>query len=253
MSYQQFAYLYDGLMVDAPYEKWVSIVASQCNLHQLKGKRLLDLACGTGELSLRLAKKGYEVTGADLSNNMLAVAQKKAASEALSIQFLEQDMSQLDEIGCYDIITIFCDSLNYLQSEDEVKSTFSGVYEHLADDGLFMFDVHTVHKIDDLFVNQTFALNEEDVSYIWQSFEGEFPHSVEHDLSFFVLDEKIGTYKRYDECHFQRTYEFDVYRQWLKEAGFEITTFFVDFNEKNREMNDAERLFFICKKLKNRI
>jgi 2-polyprenyl-3-methyl-5-hydroxy-6-metoxy-1,4-benzoquinol methylase len=78
MSYQQFAYLYDKLMKDAPYDEWVQFVKDRCTKYNVQGVRLLDLACGTGELSVRLAQEKFQVTGIDLSEDMLAVAQAKA-------------------------------------------------------------------------------------------------------------------------------------------------------------------------------
>ena len=90
-----------------------------------RGSHLLDLACGTGELSVRFAKQGFNVTGVDLSSDMLSVARAKAEDLGLRIPFFEQDMAELDGLGSFDMIGIFCDSLNYLQTEEKVVSTFS--------------------------------------------------------------------------------------------------------------------------------
>jgi len=113
MSYERFAYLYDELMKDVPYDNWVNLTEAYKQKFQVEGTRLLDLACGTGELSVRFAQKGYEVTGADLSDDMLSVAQRKAQTRSLPIQFFQQDMTELDDLGEFDIIGIYCDSLNY--------------------------------------------------------------------------------------------------------------------------------------------
>ena len=247
MSYEQFAYLYDELMKDAPYDQWVSFVKSILVQHEVEAARLLDLACGTGELSVRFAKQGFEVTGIDLSEDMLSVAQAKAESIGVKIPFFQQNMANLEGQGQFDVIGIFCDSLNYLQSEEEVQSTFSNVYQHLQNNGIFIFDVHSIHKITDVFINQTFALNEEEVSYIWNSFPGEDPNSVEHELSFFVLDERTGKYDRIDELHFQRTYPIDQYSNWLDAAGFQIIEISADF-EHLEPTKQSERIFFAAKK-----
>jgi 2-polyprenyl-3-methyl-5-hydroxy-6-metoxy-1,4-benzoquinol methylase len=178
MSYEQFAYLYDELMKDAPYDEWVSYVEGILAKYGIEATRLLDLACGTGELSVRFAKQGFDVTGIDLSEDMLAVAQAKAEATGAKIPFFQQNMANLEGQGQFDLIGIFCDSLNYLQSEEDVQATFSNVYQHLQSNGIFIFDVHSLYKITDVFINQTFALNDESVSYIWNSFPGEFPNSV---------------------------------------------------------------------------
>ncbi|WP_040207911.1 class I SAM-dependent DNA methyltransferase [Neobacillus jeddahensis] len=248
MSYEQFAYLYDELMKDAPYDQWVQFVKDMMTKYDVvPAPRLLDLACGTGELSVRLAKAGFDVTGIDLSEDMLAVALAKAETEGIKIPFFQQNMANLEGQGQFDVIGIFCDSLNYLQTEDEVIATFTTVIQHLQDKGLFIFDVHSIYKVNDVFVNQTFALNEDNVSYIWNSFPGEEPNSVEHELSFFVLDERSGKYDRVDELHYQRTYPVQQYISWLESAGFKLVEIIADFiDAKPRE--SSERILFVAKK-----
>ncbi|MFK9091387.1 class I SAM-dependent DNA methyltransferase [Bacillus salipaludis] len=248
MSYEQFAYLYDELMKDAPYDEWVQFVKEILVNYDVKGAPLLlDLACGTGELSVRFAKEGYHVTGVDLSEDMLAVAQAKAEEEGVKIPFFQQNMADLEGQGQFDVIGIFCDSLNYLNTEEEVITTFKNVIEHLDNDGIFIFDVHSIYKITEVFINQTFALNEEEVSYIWNSFPGEHTNSVEHELCFFVLDERTGKYDRFDELHFQRTYPVQQYVNWLEAAGFEVLEVSADFKH-SRPQTHSERIFFTAKR-----
>ncbi|MED3561904.1 class I SAM-dependent methyltransferase [Bacillus xiapuensis] len=247
MSYEQFAYLYDELMKDAPYDEWVQFVKDRLKEYPEKNIRFLDLACGTGELSIRFAKEGFDITGVDLSEDMLSVAQSKAVEEGISIPFYQQDMTKLEGLGQFDCIGIFCDSLNYLKIEQDVIQTFLAVHQHLKPGGLFIFDVHSLHKISQIFLNQTFTLNDEHLSYIWNSFPGEFPHSVEHELSFFVLDEKMGMYDRFDELHVQRTYPVDDYKEWLSQAGFKEIEICADF-ENIAPTPQSERIFFISVK-----
>ncbi|MEH7074116.1 class I SAM-dependent DNA methyltransferase [Neobacillus drentensis] len=252
MSYQQFAYLYDELMKDAPYKEWVQFVKDRCAKFNVSGTRLLDLACGTGELSVRLAQDGFSVTGVDLSEDMLAVAQAKAEDVGIRIPFFQQNMAHLEGQAEFDVISILCDSLNYLQTEEDVKATFLNVFQHLTDEGIFIFDVHSIYKIDHLFINQTYASSEEVVSFIWNSFAGETPNSVEHELSFFVLDEGTGKYERYDELHFQRTYSIKQYSNWLMEAGFDLLEVSADF-ESSEPHSQSERIFFVVRKNKKAI
>jgi SAM-dependent methyltransferase len=249
MSYQQFAYLYDELMKDAPYDEWIQFLKDRCVKNNVAGTRLLDLACGTGELSIRLAQDGFQVTGVDLSEDMLAVAQAKAEDARVRIPFYQQNMADLEGQTDFDVIAILCDSLNYLQTEEEVIATFSNVHQHLTNDGIFIFDVHSIYKMAHLFINQTYASSEEEVSYIWNSFTGENPNSVEHELSFFVLDERTGTYERFDELHFQRTYTVEKYSNWLIETGFELLEVSADF-ENSKPHPQSERIFFVARKHK---
>jgi ubiquinone/menaquinone biosynthesis C-methylase UbiE len=247
MSYEQFAYLYDELMKDAPYDQWVSFVVERLHEYDFKGKALLDLACGTGELSVRFAKQGFDVTGVDLSPDMLSVARAKAEDHGLSISFFEQDMAELKGLGSFDMVGIFCDSLNYLRSEEAVLNTFLGASLSLNEGGILFFDVHSIFKINEQFMNQTFTLSDEHIAYIWDSFPGEHPNSVEHELSFFVLDKKDGKYNRFDELHEQRTFSIEQYQKWLEEAGFEILEVTADF-EKKPPQPHSERIFFMARK-----
>ncbi|MGP7819020.1 class I SAM-dependent DNA methyltransferase [Niallia sp. 01092] len=246
MTYGKFAYLYDKLMSDVPYDKWLELILQAKQDFGLTGNHLLDLACGTGELSIRLAEAGFQVTGVDLSEDMLSVAQGKTVDSGQTIFYLEQDMSSLEGLPLFDIIGIFCDSLNYLESEEAVLATFASVYQHLDENGLFIFDVHSLYKMNSLFINQTYALNDEDLSLIWQCYDGEYPNSVEHELTFFALGHD-GKYNRYDELHFQRTFSVDQYKTWLAKSGFTVIKVAADFQEG--EINaEAERIFFFCKK-----
>ncbi|WP_456273963.1 class I SAM-dependent DNA methyltransferase [Bacillus sp. AK031] len=247
MSYQQFAYIYDYLMRDVPYDSWVEYINKQAKQYLVKGKALLDIGCGTGELPLRLMKEGYSVTGVDLSEDMLFIAREKAQDEGLTLPLFQQDMSELEGMGTFDIITIFCDSLNYLENEEKVVSTFNKVKDHLAEDGIFLFDVHSIFKITQIFLNETFTYNDEDVSYIWDCFPGEAPNSVEHELTFFVKDDESGQYERIDEFHHQRTYPVLTLQNWLEEAGFSVLSVTADFLDVYPG-DQSERIFFACKK-----
>ena len=247
MSYEHFAYLYDKLMNDAPYDEWVQFVKERIQKYNVNGGDLLDLACGTGELSVRFAKEGFTVTGVDLSSDMLAVAQAKSGVEGVRIPFYEQNMIDLEMPGRFDIIGIFCDSINYLQTEEDVVSTFANVYQHLNVGGIFIFDVHSILKITQGFINQTFTLNEDHLAYIWNSFPGDTPNSVEHELSFFVLDELTGKYDRFDELHRQRTFPVQQYSNWLGDAGFKLLETSADF-ENMEPRAQSERIFFVAKK-----
>ncbi len=248
MIYKKFAHVYDELMKDAPYDKWVRFINKKGEQFQIPGVKLLDLACGTGELSVRLAKEGYHVSGIDISLEMLAIARAKALEQGLDIAFYQQDMSELDLIEKYDIVGIFCDSLNYLTSPEKVIRTFANVRQYLNHEGLFIFDVHSVYKVNHIFLNQTFTYDQGDICYIWNCLPGTEPNSVEHDLTFFV-ERPDGTYDRFDEWHTQRTFPVDTYVAWLHEAGFEILEISGDFLDPPLRLN-AERIFFTARKKK---
>ncbi|MEC0276280.1 MULTISPECIES: class I SAM-dependent DNA methyltransferase [Peribacillus] len=247
MTYERFAYVYDELMKDAPYEKWLMILTAKLEQYGIDGRKVLDLACGTGEMTVELAQHGFEVTGVDLSDEMLLVANEKAVKLGLSIPLFQQNMAELEGLGQFDCVTIFCDSLNYLRDEEDIVKTFNRVHEHLKDGGLFMFDIHSLYKMEEIFGDHTFAVNGEEVSYIWDCFPGEEPYSVEHDLSFFVRDDESGLYDRFDELHYQRTYPVEQYKKWLEQAGFTVSEILADLEEAPL-VTETERILFVASK-----
>lgn len=247
MTYERFAYVYDELMKDAPYEKWLMILTAKLEQYGIGGRKVLDLACGTGEMTVELAQHGFDVTGVDLSDEMLLVANEKAVKLGLSIPLFQQNMAELEGLGQFDCVTIFCDSLNYLRNEEDIVKTFSRVHEHLKDGGLFLFDVHSIYKMEEIFRDNTFAVNGEEVSYIWDCFPGEEPYSVEHDLSFFVRDDKSGLYDRFDELHYQRTYPVEQYKKWLEQAGFTVSEILADLEDAPL-VAETERILFVASK-----
>ncbi|MFJ7937093.1 class I SAM-dependent DNA methyltransferase [Peribacillus sp. NPDC096622] len=247
MTYERFAYVYDELMKDAPYEKWLMILTAKLEQYGVGGRKVLDLACGTGEMTVELAQHGFEVTGVDLSDEMLLVANEKAVKLGLSIPLFQQNMAELEGLGQFDCVTIFCDSLNYLRGEEDIVKTFSRVHEHLKDGGLFLFDIHSIYKMEQIFGDNTFAVNGEEVSYIWDCFPGEEPYSVEHDLSFFVRDDESGLYDRFDELHYQRTYPVEQYKNWLEQAGFKVSEILADLEEAPL-VKETERILFVASK-----
>ncbi|GAA1370761.1 class I SAM-dependent DNA methyltransferase [Peribacillus frigoritolerans] len=247
MTYERFAYVYDELMKDAPYEKWLMILTAKLEQYGIGGRKVLDLACGTGEMTVELAQHGFEVTGVDLSDEMLLVANEKAVKLGLSIPLFQQNMAELEGLGQFDCVTIFCDSLNYLRDQEDIVKTFSRVHEHLKDGGLFMFDIHSLYKMEEIFSDHTFAVNGEEVSYIWDCFPGEEPYSVEHDLSFFVRDDESGLYDRFDELHYQRTYPVEQYKKWLEQAGFTVSEILADLEEAPL-VTETERILFVASK-----
>ncbi|KZE68449.1 methyltransferase [Fictibacillus phosphorivorans] len=245
MSYQQFAYLYDELMEDAPYSEWLYFVKTSVSNYLKDGTRFLDVGCGTGSMTILLAKEGFHVTGVDLSSDMLMVAKEKAEREKVAISFFQQDMRDLEGLGLFDCVTILCDSLNYILTEEDVKRTFTSAGNHLTAGGLLLFDVHSIHKINEIFIGQTFGSNEEKLSYIWQCYQGEYENSVEHDLSFFI--QNGTTYDRYDELHVQRTFSVEDYSRWLLECGYDLLNVSADFKPENPS-DESDRILFVAKK-----
>ncbi|PYZ98711.1 methyltransferase type 11 [Alteribacter lacisalsi] len=242
MPYEHFAYVYDRLMEDAPYDSWTKYAAKRLPEHA----RLLDVACGTGTFTVRMAKAGHQVTGVDLSEDMLAVAQQKALEEGQQITFICQDMKRMEGFSELDAVTVFCDGMNYLLDEEEIRNAFTSFASALKEGGTLLFDVHSSFKVDSAFDYKVYAENGEEVSYIWYASPGEYENSVDHDLTFFIRNED-GTYTRVDEAHTQRTFDSSIYASLLDECGFDIVEISSEFGEK-APVHHTDRIFFQAKK-----
>lgn len=249
MAYFKLAYIYDLLMEDAPYDEWEEFILDNIKKHHPQAKKVLDLGCGTGEMSNRLASKGFSVTGIDYSEDMLAYAQAETEAQNLSVSYLHQDMRSLEGLALFDVVISICDVMNYLTDETDIKKTLENIAHVLKDDGIFLFDVHSVKHFKENMVNQTFSEIYDDISYIWFCEEGQYENEVIHDLTFFMEKEGENLYERFDEIHYQRTFPIKTYRRLISEVGLEIIGIFTDFSKiENKNPESGNRIFFVCKK-----
>ncbi|MDN6724207.1 MAG: class I SAM-dependent methyltransferase [Tetragenococcus halophilus] len=241
-AFETFAFIYDQVMDEQLYEDWLAFTLR----HLQKEKQLLELACGTGELAIQFAQKGYAVTALDLSEEMLTVANQRAEYEQADVQFVQADMLDLKDMGTYEVVTCYSDSICYLADELEVQTAFNQVYQVLKKDGVFLFDVHSLYQIDEVFPDYTYHYQTEDFAFLWESYPGELPHSIEHFLTFFIKNQ-TETFSREDELHLERTYPIEVYKNLLKQAGFKQIKVCADFKD-SEPTNNSKRWFFVCYK-----
>lgn len=246
-NYTHFAQLYDAFMKDAPYDRWVSFTEEILSEYAFVARTILDLGCGTGEIALRFAKKGYDVTGVDLSAEMLTIADEKARVQATPIAWIHQDLRTMEGIGEVDLAISYCDVINYITEEDELKQVFERVYDSLAEGGLFIFDVHGLSYAEQQLMDQTFSDVDEDMAYIWNCFSGKRRGELFHELTFFA--KQGNQYERFDEDHSQRTYEPVFYEQLLQKAGFSMIRIYSDFQLKIENHDEiTERNFIVAQK-----
>ncbi|MDR2465229.1 MAG: class I SAM-dependent methyltransferase, partial [Streptococcaceae bacterium] len=227
-NYTQFAFIYDEVMDESLYERWLSF----SKRHLLGGKtELLELACGTGALAVEFAKSGFNVTGLDLSEEMLMMAYNRGVENNVFVTWVEGNMLDLSEVGRYQVVTCFSDSICYMRGRQEIQQVFDEVYRVLEEDGTFLFDVHSIFQIDEVFPNYSYHVNEEDYAFLWDSFKGEKEHSITHELTFFVKDDEEKFY-RVDEQHEERTYSIEQYQFMLESAGFLDVEVYADFEDE---------------------
>ncbi|WP_404453088.1 class I SAM-dependent methyltransferase [Virgibacillus necropolis] len=248
MAYQQMAKLYDKLMDDAPYDQWSDITKKILKQSSIRANRIVDLGCGTGQITTRLAKDGYQMIGIDYSIDMLSYAEQRASEQRLSVQWINQDIRETDGITEMDAVVSYCDVVNYITTEEELNLVFANVANMLIDDGMFIFDVHSLYHVEHDLINQTFATVEDDVSSIWFCSPGKDAGEMFHDLTFFVSSED-KSYSRFDEYHHQKTFSIEVYRKLLEQNGLQIRNIYGDFSLKEESLHDnTERIFFVAEK-----
>ncbi|MBD0379053.1 class I SAM-dependent DNA methyltransferase [Paenibacillus sedimenti] len=252
MSYERFAYTYDRLMESMPYGEWLRFARESFKRFGLNPVTIADLGCGTGTLAIPLALEGYRVTGIDLSEDMLAVAEQKAEQQCTllktgALRWVQQDLREWELGEQVDIAISFCDCINYLLEEEDIVQAFRQTYANLKPGGIFLFDVHTPEQLFAYADSQPFFLNEEDVSYIWTSELDEERVQIEHDLTIFVQDGPAELFRRIDEVHVQRAYPLQWLEQQLLKVGFTEVHMAADFTWE-QPTSKTQRAFFAARK-----
>lgn len=243
--YGAFAEYYDSLTSNVSYEAAAEYVADILNENGIKEGILLDLACGTGTMSVEMAKRGYDVIGIDNSPEMLSEAREKAYEAGEDILFLCQDMCDIDLYGTVECTLCLLDSLNHLESEEELLAAFKGVSLFTVPGGVFIFDVNTQYKHKYVLGDNTFVYDNEDVYCVWQNEYDDESGTVEIFLDFF--EEEDGLYRRSSEYFTERAFSDETIRRLLKEAGFTDIKAYGELS-KDAPSEKAERVFYVARK-----
>lgn len=244
-QYSILATYYDRIMEDVDYPAWVRFYEACFEKYGAKPKKMLDLACGTGAITIPLAEAGYEMTGLDLSAEMLALAAKKAEEKKLKVRLSEQNIALFDAGSQFEGIICSFDGVNYLTSPKDVLSMFHCVSETLADGGLFIFDVSTPYKYENILADNAFVYEYDDLFLTWQNFYQKKTGLCHFYLTFFVEDK--NSWQRYDEEQKQRRYLLPRLEKMLKEVGLSVLEKVADV-DFSPLCETSDRCFFICAK-----
>lgn len=240
-AYSDFADAYDALTFNVPYDEiaeyYISIVSSLT-----EGKRLLDMGCGTGSLTVRLAERGYDVIGQDASPEMLSYAAMKSGE----VQWICQKMEETELGEEVDVIISTLDSVNHLPDKKAVGQCFQRAAENLKVGGAFVFDVNTVYKHREVLGGNTFVYDVDGVYCVWQNGFDPADNGVDIELDLF-FEEEDGSYTRGGESFREVAFSEEELREMLEAAGFEVVNVFeyLTFNEPNEK---SEKLLFSARK-----
>ena len=239
-GYTYFSQYYDILTDNVSYKTIAGRIDGLVDRFSGRKNIFLDLACGTGSLSEEAAKLGYDVIGVDLSQEMLSEAINKKIESGYNIQYLCQDMRELDMYGTVDVTVCVLDSLNHLESIDDVRKVFERVSLFAFPDGLFVFDVNTLYKHRNVLADNAFVYDKDDVFCVWQNSLRDDNSTVDIRLDFFSETEK-GRYVRCSEEFSETAYELSAIKKLLKDTGFEILGVYDGYTDNERAVFAARK------------
>ena len=246
MSYHvSFAPFYDRLMGDTAYTDWCDYFEKIWKKQKRPVRSVVDLACGTGEITVSLAKRGYDMTGVDLSEDMLLYAREKGQRSGADILWLNQDIASLDLFGTVDAAISSMDSLNYLTDKRQLAQCLKRVHLLLEPDGLFIFDVNSPYKYEKVLGSHSFVYDHTDLFCVWQNYYDKKNRLCEFDIT--VFQKEGGGFIRYDEQQQQRCYEIAELTDCLRRAGFVRISVYRPFTFRAPDAR-SERIFFVAYK-----
>lgn len=243
-AYENLAVSYDRLTNDVDYPAVLSYVHTLLAREAVQPRRVADLACGTGSMTVLLAKQGYDVVGVDLSEDMLTVAWQKAAGLENSPRFIHQALQELTLPRAVDLAFCGLDSLDYITNPADCRKAIQRVYKMLNPGGIFIFDVNTPEKLRAM-DGQIFLDEDEDVFCVWR---GEFDEKTNICAYGMDLFQRSGqTWRRSFEEHREYAYSREILTDYLREAGFDSIEVFGDRTLLPPEEGE-QRIYFKARK-----
>jgi SAM-dependent methyltransferase len=244
--FTRIAPYYDKLMVSVPYRFWVSYIQAVWKTHGCIPRRVLDLACGTGTVSLLLAKTGIDVVGVDISRAMVLQARLKAHEQVVKANFFDADASKMDPIyPPVDCALSLFDSLNNITELSDFENALRNVRKSVVDGGLFIFDLNTAYAFRLGMFNQRSSKMDKPLSYVWRSKYDQSTNLCTVTMNF-EIDEPGKELQKFTEVHVQRAYTRGEVEEALRSAGFnEITSYdaYTLFGPKKR----SDRIFWVAR------
>jgi SAM-dependent methyltransferase len=217
-AYEAMAPHYDLFTADHEHEPWTATLERVAIDAGLRGRRLLDVACGTGKSFLPFLARGYEVTACDISPAMVAIAAAKCEGHGVEVSV--QDMRALPRLGEFDLVCCLSDALNYLLEPDELHDALHGMARNLAPGGVLLFDLNTLRAYRTFFAGRTVVQDDGRV-LVWEG------RAAPDAASGTIVDASLealtrlpsGGWERTEVLHRQRHHAEPVVRAALADAG----------------------------------
>lgn len=245
MNYKYLSKIYDFSMEKSILEKWYKIIDTVLSTNI---NNVLELGCGSGNVTAYLLEKGYEVVGIDNSIEMLTLAHEKTLKYKDKVIILNQDINNID-LDIYDIDMIIAtnDILNYIYEEKSLTNIFQFSFNHLKKGGILFFDYSSAYKFKNILDGNVFTEDFGDYYYVWKNFYDDSNSILEIDVDIFEQN-KNNTYTRYSEIQIQKAHNPNYIKKLLKNAGFNKIKIFSDFDINKNDLTQANRIFFLIEK-----
>ena len=251
MIYDLIAPIYDEINSDIDYCAWADFIEAVVRKHTpfKKGALALDLGCGTGRMTLELARRGYDMTGIDYSPQMLDIARTDAEAEGLSdILWLCQDMREFELYGTVDFAVSTLDCMNHLTSAADFSKCLSLVHNYLVPDGIFIFDINGMAKFREVYADNSYVMENEGSMCVWQNFYNEKSKICDFYITLFKENED-GSYGRYDEIQRERAYTLRSVKNMLSKNSLMLIGAYSDF-DFTEATDEDQRIFIVAKCIK---
>lgn len=256
-AYTGFAKVYETFMDNIPYGEWTTYIKGLLTEYGVApGSLLCELGCGTGSMTRLLAEAGYDMIGIDLSEEMLDIARYEHPECEQDILYLNQDMREFELYGTVAAVVSFCDSMNYLTSEEDLLQVFKLVNNYLDPGGYFIFDMKTEYHYEVLMGNRTIVDNREDCSLIWENFYDKKKMLNQYDITIYAKaefeeededeEDMPPLFERMEESHVQRAYSVDKIKELLEKAGLEFVAVYGEGTKEAPKPEDG-RVYFVAR------
>lgn len=249
-NYAALSAVYDKLNADLDYNAWAAYIDKKIRKHSdIPVSLVLDLCCGTGQMTLALDALGYDMTGVDLSPEMLQIARDKAAAagRAENILFLCQDMCDFELYGTVQAVVSCLDSLNHLDGKADLRRVLKLVHNYLEPGGLFLFDLNSAYKFKEIYGTNAYVLEDEGIYCGWQNIYDPKSRVCDFYTSVFT-ENKDGSYTRRDDYEREYCFTRAFTEKLLAECGFELLS--VDGElDGSVPTRETERWYFTAKRM----
>jgi SAM-dependent methyltransferase len=242
--YEIFSEVYDAYTAEMDYGRWASVIDEKIRAYLPGARSLIDLACGTGRMTLPLYEKGYQVIGMDASESMLMRAQEKAAAKRYKIPFFEQRLEAFSFARPVDVVTVINDGLNYLD-DAALHQFFDRVESGIKSGGLLIVDLSTPYKLEHVLGDRTIAETREDHAFIWENHYEPGEKRLSFTLTLFLRSEG-AYYERHEEYHEQHAHGADKIRQMASGSFDWLET--IDGEQFTALSETSERMLLILRR-----